>query len=318
MFTQAHHRLVSALILLGGLARPQPAFPSYTGDFPDPFVLPVRGGYLAFGTNTGGANVPVLTSEDLSEWRVAGDALPVLPSWAVSGASLTWAPAVLDRGDGTWVLYFVARDRASGLQCIGAALATEPAGPFQSASGGPLVCQTELGGSIDPYPFRDTDGSAILLWKNDGNCCGLRVGLWSQRLGPDAISLVGPPAELLVKDRPWEEPLIENPALVVAGGTYHLLYSGGWWESPSYAIGHATCAGPFGPCAKVGDQPVLASGAGAWGPGGEAVFSDHQGKAWLAYHAWTAPQGSYAAGGVRSLRLEPIELGPSTLTLVRP
>ena len=33
----------------------------------------------------------------------------------------------------------------------------------------PLVCQTALGGSIDPDPFRDSDGILYLYFKNDGN-----------------------------------------------------------------------------------------------------------------------------------------------------
>jgi Glycosyl hydrolases family 43 len=277
----------------------------YAGDFPDPHVVATPDGFLAFGTNTPWAHVPVVRSADLATWTQVGDALPSLPPWAEAEGAWTWAPAVLDRGDGTWVLYFVSRDRASGLQCIGAATASAAAGPYVAADT-PLVCQVALGGSIDPYPFRDADGTVSLLWKNDGNCCGGRTALWSQPLAPDGLALAGDPVEILAKDRPWEEPLVENPAMVLVDGRYHLLYSCGWWESQTYAVGHAVCDSPRGPCAKVGDAPILASGAEVWGPGGQAVFFDREGAPRLAYHGWTAPFATYAAGGSRTLRVAPL------------
>lgn len=292
--------------------------PVYDDDFPDPFVLAVSGGYLAYGTNTWWANVPVLSSADLSAWDVVTDALPVLPDWALSGASLTWAPSVLDRGDGTWVLYFVARDLASDRQCIGAATAFDPAGPFVDALGEPLVCQAELGGSIDPDPFVAADGSAFLLWKSDGNCCDLEIGLWSAPLGPDGVSFAGPATRLLVHDQVWEAPLIENPVMLAHEGTFHLLYSGGWWESVTYAVGHAICESPSGPCEKLGDEPILATEDPVWGPGGQAVLVDADDRSWLVYHAWTAPLATYDEGGVRSLRIDPIVFGPGTLQIDGP
>ncbi|MEQ1504035.1 MAG: glycoside hydrolase family 43 protein [Myxococcota bacterium] len=295
------------------------ANPVFAEDLPDPFVLPIDGAYLAFGTNTGWANVAVARSIDLAEWDRVGDALPELPAWAVSGASLTWAPGVLDRGDGTWVLYFTARDRSRGRQCVGAATATAPDGPYVDALGAPLVCQDALGGSIDPYPFTDVDGARYLLWKNDGNCCGLDVVLWSQPLTDDGLGLLAAPSELIRHDRAWEDPLIENPAMVRGDdGTLHLLYSANWWESASYAVGAAVCSTPSGPCEKVGDGPVFATIDPVWGPGGEAVFRDHDGRTWLAYHAWTAPIATYDEGGARSLRIDPVVFEGSTLRIDGP
>ena len=58
-------------------------------------------------------------------------------------------------------------------------------GPFEDHPEAPLVCQRELGGSIDPYPYRDADGRLYLFWKNDGNCCAQPVHLWVQPLADD-------------------------------------------------------------------------------------------------------------------------------------
>ena len=62
--------------------RPEPA---YTGDLPDPFVVNDGGSYLAFGTNTGGANVPFLVSSDLGHWTWGGDAIELVrPAMALA------------------------------------------------------------------------------------------------------------------------------------------------------------------------------------------------------------------------------------------
>lgn len=286
--------------------------PVFAGDFPDPFVLREGDRYYAFATNSGGKNVPVVTSTDLASWSELPDALPVLPAWARANASLTWAPAVLKRG-GAFVLYFTARSIASGFQCIGRAIATSPAGPYVDDSSGPFVCQVggqaALCGSIDASPFVGPNGDAYLLWKSDENApaCAGDARLWGQRLGVDGISLLGSPTELLRRDRGWEMPLIEGPSMLAHDGRYYLFYSAGWWESSSYAIGYAVCATPLGPCAKrTEDGPLVKSGGEALGPGGQEFFNDAAGKTWMAYHGWSSPIVGYQNGGGRSLRIDPI------------
>ena len=44
-----------------------------------------------------------------------------------------------------------------------------PARPVRRQQPEPIVCQTELGGSIDADAFRDADGKLYLYFKNDGN-----------------------------------------------------------------------------------------------------------------------------------------------------
>ena len=210
--------------------------PVFAKDFPDPFVLRDGDRYYGFATNSAGSNVRVISSNDLATWTELPDALPVLPAWAKANASLTWAPAVLRRGN-TFVLYYTARDIASGFQCIGRATSTAPAGPYTDNSSGPFVCQVGGGdhmcGSIDPSPFVDENGDAYLLWKSDENAteCAGDARLWTQRLGVDGLSLLGSPTELLRRDQPWEAPLIEGPSMVKLQDRYYLFYSANWWES---------------------------------------------------------------------------------------
>jgi beta-xylosidase len=275
----------------------------YDGDFPDPFVLTLRNGrarYFAYATQTGDTNVQVMESADLRKWEHRGDALPELPRWA--GWGRTWAPAVLER-DGTYVLYYTVRYEAGGRQCISVATSSDPAGPFVDRSDGPLIFQEERGGSIDPSPFVDADGTAYLLWKSDDNALDGTASLWGAPLDTDGLTPAEQPVELLRHDAGWEHPLIEAPSLArTDGGVYVLFYSGGWWESEGYAVGYATGPGPLGPFRKeTADGPWLASEPGLAGPGGAEVFTDADGQWRIALHAWTPPTIGYEQGGERSL-----------------
>ncbi len=282
--------------------------PAAPGDFPDPFVLTTRSGYVAYGTNAAGANVQVRTSSDLRTWAAGADALPMLPSWAEPG--FTWSPSVLARGQ-AYALWYVVRHAASGRQVLSVAHATSPLGPFDDRSSVPAVAQLDLGGSIDPSPFVDEDGSLYLCWKADSNAIDRPSTLWAQSLRDDGGAVVGGPTRLLVHDRRWERPLIEAPAMVFAGG-YWLFYSGGWWESDRYGIGYATAPHPLGPWTKqTRDRPWAASSPQALGPGGAEVFRGHDGTLHLACHAWSRGAVGYRAGGARTLRIGELDLSGS-------
>ena len=278
--------------------------PVFAEDFPDPHVILVDDTYYAYGTTAAGANIQVIRSTNLARWERVGDAAPILPDWASPNRGLTWAPGVIEV-DGTFIMYYVARDTESDLQCISMAVSDTPEGPFIDEAEEPFVCQTELGGSIDAYPYLDDDGSLYLYWKNDGNCCGKTVGLWVQALSEDGQTLVGEPTELIQMDQAWERPLIENPAVVKHEGTFYLFYSANWWESHEYAVGYAVCETVTGPCEKPENGPIFEFTPNVMGPGGESFFIDKDGNLWMAYHAWTGIDVGYP-DGKRSLRIEPV------------
>ena len=257
--------------------------PVYDQDFPDPAVLRVGSQYYAYATQGGGSNIQVLTSPDLVSWSQAPDALPQLGSWATGGK--TWAPEVLAVG-GAYVLYYTEQDQKSGKQCIGRARSDKPGGPFVDDSRAPLVCQAELGGSIDPNPIRAADGALYLYWKNDGNCCGQPVRLWVQQLSPDAASLRGAPVALLSNTKPWHGNLIEAPEMVVHDGRYFLFYSANDYGSDKYAVGYASCQSPTGPCVDRSAEPLLSTAPAAAGPGHNFVLDLPDGSSVMFFHAW--------------------------------
>jgi len=285
------------------------ANPVFGRDFADPFVLRDGPIYYAYATSTLFSNVQVLKSRDLASWvSVTNEALPARPGWA-DWPDL-WAPAVARQG-ATWVLYYAVRERSSGLMCLSRALGAHPAGPFRDVTSGPMVCHRRLGGTIDPQPFVDSDGTAWLLYKTEGVPGREPSRIWAQRLRPDGLAVVGDAVPLLAADHAWEAGVVEAPAMVRRGRTYHLFYSGNAWHTDAYAVGHAVCTGVRGPCRKTASGPVLRSGNGVAGPGGQDLFTDDRGHAWIAYHAWHADAVGYPHG-TRSLRIDPVRFWGDT------
>jgi beta-xylosidase len=255
-------------------------------DFPDPDVLQVEDTYYAYGTNTGTENVQVATSTDLESWEVLDeDALPELPGWVIPGK--TWAPEVTQLGS-TFVMYTTTTNFDPALQCIAVATADSPEGPFDVVGDEMLVCPEDEGGAIDASTFLDDDGTRYLLWKNDGNCCGLDTWLQIAPLSEDGLSLAGEPTRLVRQDRPWEGNLVEAPTLVERDGTYVLMYSANDYGSDAYAIGYATADSPTGPFTKA-EEPLLTTDAsdGRYvGPGGQDVVTAPDGSDRLVFHSW--------------------------------
>jgi beta-xylosidase len=265
-------------------------------------------GYAVFWTTDWTANVPVAVSTDLIQWRRTPDALPILPSWArvvspppswrvpAGVSTMTWGPTVHQVG-AKWVLYFSTEDAASGRECIGAAVSSSPIGPFTDGSPTPLVCQSALGGDIDPSVVVPAPGQLALLWKNDGNSAGRPVALWEQALAPDGLSVAGRPNRLVGADQIWEHGIIEGPAMLSdTKGGWWLFFSGGTWQSDTYDTGIVWCASVAGPCREPVRVPFLASTATAVSPGGLDTFVDHQGHLWASYSAFPgAPANARAA-----------------------
>jgi beta-xylosidase len=258
-------------------------------DFPDPDVMLVNGTYYAYSTNVPGINVQVATSKDLKTWKVrATDALPALPGWTSPGK--TWAPDVSELSPGHFVMYFVAGNIDPSAQCINVATSTSPTGPFTAVGSAALVCPQEEGGAIDPATFTDDNGARYLVWKNDGNCCGLDTWLQISPLAADGLTITGPPTKLIKQTQSWEGNLVEAPTLVKHGSTFVLFYSANDYSGSKYAIGYATATSLLGPYTKHA-QPLLStasSGGRYTGPGGQDVVTAPDGSTALVFHSWSA------------------------------
>jgi len=267
----------------------------YDGDIGDPFVITQPGSaghpesYVLFGTDDPPDHLPTATSPDLAAWTHGPDAIPIDPVWADPdpGDRYTWAPAAL-AVSGHFVLYASVQSTALHRECIAAFTATTALGPYRDALGHPLVCQPAMGGSIDPSVVRDH--GLHLVWKNDGNCCGLPVSLWEQDLSTSGLALTGAPHRLLTSDEPWQGGIIENPALLQASqGGWWLFYSGNKFDVAAYATGLAWCPSLTGPCRETSTRPFLAGAGNQYSPGGLDLFTDAGGRRWAAFATWNRP-----------------------------
>jgi GH43 family beta-xylosidase len=149
--------------------------PKILAGYGDPAVLKTDGGYyLAATSNDAPDSLPLLHSEDLEHWRLAGFVFAEEsegPAWALRGVRKGdfWAPEIARVGDEYWLVY-TARDLSHSLN-IGLAKSQSPDGPWVDI-GRPLLS----GGVIDGHIFVDDDGERYLFWKEDRN------GIWPRKL----------------------------------------------------------------------------------------------------------------------------------------
>jgi beta-xylosidase len=229
-------------------------------------------------------------SAGYSRWKGYNDAMPFPAPWAQryrNGKPGIWAPAV-KKIKGQYVDAYAVQPRIdSGRHCITLATSDFPLGPFRDRSSKPLTCSSDPMGSIDPCWLK-VDGKIFLCWKNAGVRGTKPTEIMVRRMSADGLRFKPGSAEhvLLRTAQSWEGNVIEAPSLVAYAGRLYLLYSGNSYTSSSYGIGYAICAGPTGPCSRVQDSPLLASGGGLAGPGAQVGFKDTDGKLRMAYSAW--------------------------------
>lgn len=264
-------------------------------------MLAAGGGYYAYSTNstyeTGLRNIPVARAPRLTgPWTVEPvDALPQAPSWTVfdpgSGTNLIWAPDVSRREDGRFLMYFTANYHGQ-LQCIGAATANRPTGPFRNVGSEPLVCHQDEG-DIDPSSLT-VNGRHYLVYKDNSNAYGRPASIWIQRVAANGITLLGDRVRLLTADPAGDENnVVEAPQIVERGDKFVLLYSANPYTL-NYHVKFATATRLTGPYQKSGTYVMDSS---SWpgaieNPGGQDVVGDH-----IVFHAnIPSGRGLFTAG----------------------
>jgi hypothetical protein len=263
-------------------------------DFPDPGVVQTAedGDYVysSDGYYAGKLiNVPEAHADSLTgPWTATGvDALPVLPSWVSfdpsSNTDDVWAPDVSRLDDGGYILYYVAHD-TDGLQCIGAATAATPVGPFALVGDQPLICGTSDYGDIDPMAYTD-NGKHYLLYKDNANSANIPDSIWINQVGSDGVSWIGGRTKMLTADAGGNENNVaEAPDVVKHNGEYVLFYSADNWNS-TYHMKYAVSTTLVGAYAKQGTFADTASFGGTIpAPGGDYAVTAPDGTQYLFFH----------------------------------
>ncbi|KAJ5191271.1 Glycoside hydrolase family 43 [Penicillium cinerascens] len=262
-------------------------------DFPDPGLLEYNGTWYAFGTNPhkndpNSIHIPVATSNNFVNWTLVKDhdALPTIGNWERKVNH--WAPDVIRRDDGKFVMYYAGEAKDFGTHhCIGAAVSEgeDPIGPYVPLNES-IACPHKYGGAIDPSPFRDEDGTMYVVYKGDGNSVGSggycgnsriprhSVPIMLQEVKSDGITLVGEPTIILDINK-TDGPLVEAPDIIrTEDGTYYLFFSSHCFTSLGYNVKYAHAKSVKGPYTRA-PQPLLQTGDfGLKAPGGATVSTD--------------------------------------------
>ncbi|KAI9785089.1 MAG: hypothetical protein M1816_000500 [Peltula sp. TS41687] len=259
-------------------------------DFADPAVIKVGNRWYGFATTSHGRHVQVACSEDFRKWtHVQQDALPDLPGWVAHDPAV-WAPDVIQRADGKFVLYFSAAHRnESSKHCVGVATSSNPAGPYK-AEEEPFACPLDQGGAIDAAGFFDPKSNCTyVVYKVDGNSKNTAYDyyhptpLMLQEVASDGITHHGEPIRIL--DRATADgPLVEAPSLALSPeGIYFLFFSSNMYDTQLYDISYATANDIKGPYTKTG-TPFMKTGDinGITAPGGADIAPD---TSWVVFHS---------------------------------
>ncbi|MFG2006620.1 glycoside hydrolase family 43 protein [Spirillospora sp. NPDC048911] len=263
-------------------------------NFADPDVIKAGQTYYAYATNARGKNMPVASAPSLrGPWKQRRDGLPKLGAWAKTGR--TWAPDVMRRKDGKFVLYYSAVNRSTGRHCLGAALASSPLGPFQPAAK-PLVCDAPAGAThpgvqpeiIDAGSFSQ-GGRNYVLYKVGYNSHGKRSFLALQRVSTNGLSRVGKPKVILAQTN--EPYTVEAPDLVYRQGKYVLFYSAGVFSKDNYQTRYAVASKLGGPYKKAAKPLMTTGGFGRKvnGPGGADALWGGAGVWNIVFHGAILP-----------------------------
>jgi hypothetical protein len=169
--------LVLGLVVAGGQSSAQPTRsgnPVLQGWYADPEAHLFGDSYWIYPTTSAPYDdqtyMDAFSSPDLVTWTRHPHILDLENvSW---GSRALWAPSVVE-ADGWYYLFFSANDIQNDEEegGIGVARARSPDGPFHDYLGEPLIGRFHNGAQpIDPFVFRDTDGTYYLTYGGWRHC----------------------------------------------------------------------------------------------------------------------------------------------------
>lgn len=178
-------------------------------------------------------------------------------SWATRAV---WAPSIVEK-DGRYYLFFSANDIQNDSEPggLGVARASRPEGPFEDHLGRPLIDRFHNGAQpIDPYVFRDDDGTYYLIYGGWRHCN-------IAKLNADFTGFVPFDDGTSFKEI-TPQGYVEGSFMFRKDGKYYFMWSEGGWTGPNYAVAYAVADSPLGPFERVGQilrqDPAVATGAG--------------------------------------------------------
>lgn len=275
----------------------------------DPSVVrdPETGYFYAYGTQDdwgdgqGSRLIPIVRSNDLTNWTVIGQAFVNRPSWKTDGG--LWAPDVTIV-DGKYHLYYSYSTWGDPNPGIGVAVANEAKGPF--ADHGKLFTSQEVDvpNSIDPHFFEE-GGRKYLFWGSFSNAP--TQGTYGVPLADDGLSVPDLTRKFKIAAGDFEAVMIHKH-----DGYFYFLGSKGSCCEGANSQYHVLVAratslqGPYldkdgNDIAERGRGTLLLAGNNKYaGPGHNSrIITDTKGTDWLLYHAIDRNNGKVSSGASR-------------------
>jgi len=284
--------------------------PVWNKDFPDPFVLPYKGKFYAYATETGGhKGFQVMESPDLVNWTHKGVAFK--PDWSEIHY---WAPEVLER-NGTFYMTYSAENPVTKKHDIAVATSDNPLSGFVHRAVLVRGDDNKVG-VIDATIFIDSDKTPYLIYSEEEP---RRIVL--RKMASDMLAVVGERVELMKPDREVEKGVTEAPTLIKRGGKYHLFYSTGWFQSnkpdANYSVWHSVASCLTGQYVKDAAPLVKTVADSTYSPGHQTLITLPSGEWWMIYHGWDAQNepryGSNPIG--RSMWIDRLKWNGNTPTM---
>ncbi len=216
------------------------------------------------------------SSSDLVTWTKHPHVLDTARvTWAKRAM---WAPSIIEK-DGSYFLFFGANDIQNDREVggIGVARARHPGGPFEDHLGRPLVDRFHNGAQpIDPFVFRDDDGTYYLIYGGWRHCN-------IARLNADFTGFVPFRDQAIFKEI-TPSGYVEGSFMFKKDGKYYFMWSEGGWTGPNYAVAYAIGSSPLGPFERAGrilqQDPAVATGAGHH----SVLHAPGSGRWYIVYH----------------------------------
>ncbi len=254
--------LLTAAAIVASLSVAQAENPIFPGHYADPEALVFGDTCWVFPTYSAPYGEQVFfdafSSKDLVTWEKHSKILTTDSiKWAKRAM---WAPSVIEK-DHKYYFFFAANDIQKDDQVggIGVAVADSPEGPYRDNLGKPLVDKFHNGAQpIDPYVFRDKDGTCYLIYGGWRHCNIAQL--------KDDFTEIVPQKDGTTFREITPKGYVEGPLMFIREGKYYFMWSEGGWTGPNYRVAYATGDSPFGPFERIGtvlqQDPKVATGAG--------------------------------------------------------
>ena len=243
-------------------------------DYSDPDVIRVGDTYYLTASSFNYVpGLPILTSRDLVNWELKNYALKNIPEYASAApkhARGVWAPAIRWH-DGYFMIFYGMPDEG-----IFMVRARDALGEWE-----PPVCVLPGKGLIDPCPFWDDDGTAVVVHGYAKSRIGFKSVLGIFPISADGTRATGP--DRILYDGRVKHPTMEGPKVHKRDGWYIILTpAGGVATGWQVMLRSRKLMGPYEDrvVLKQGSTQVNGPHQGAWveTPEGESWFLHFQSR----------------------------------------